>query len=255
VRIVCWNQRGGTDAKWDRLLDLRPDVAVLPESARAPRRLAASLLDDPPDWHWVGTNPAKGLAVAMFAGTGAAGLAGAGGSRGSAGFSGTSAVASGVVVPDATGRWSVAARRGNLTVLGVWSCPSDGQYSREVVRAVQAHSRWLDPRAEVVVAGDFNVDAAGARRRRSPAFHRVHEQLVSLGLTSAYHAVRSEPFGAETWPTYYHHRDQTQPFHIDFCYLSAPLLERATTVEVGGYDQWIASGLSDHAPVIVDLAD
>ena len=230
MRVVCWNLCGGTDKKWDLLAGLGPDVAVLSEVARQPKRLAASLLEEPPSWQWVGLNPAKGLAVATFAGP-----------------------ACGVLAPASSGRWSVAARQGALTVLGIWSCPSEGNYGREVIRALDAHTRWLDPAANVIVAGDFNIDGAGALRRRTSVFAQVIDRLAGLGLTSAYHAVRQESFGGETAPTYYHHRQPAQPFHIDFCFLSKPLLERLRSVEVGSFADWVAPGFSDHVPLVVEL--
>ncbi|MEZ5265978.1 MAG: hypothetical protein R2755_30285 [Acidimicrobiales bacterium] len=165
------------------LRSLEADVAVLPEAARAPGRAAGSLLEPTAHWHWVGVNPQKGLAVTTFA------------------------APSGVLAAEATGRWSIGVRSGGLTVLGVWSCPSGGGYAREVHRAVDAHVRWFHPDGDVIVAGDFNVDAAGALRRRSGDFRRLAERLHGLGLTSAYHLVRHEPYGAESRPTYYHHRN------------------------------------------------
>jgi len=231
VRLVCWNLRGGTDAKWDLLRGLGPDVAVLPESARSPRRAAGSLLEPAPSWHWVGRNPAKGLAVATFT------------------------AESGTVAPDATGRWSVAARVGRLTVLGIWSCPSDGGYALEVRRAVDAHARWLDPSGDVIVAGDFNVAGRAPGRSPSGATAALFGHLGDLGLTSAYHTVRNERFGAESAPTYFHHRDRARPFHIDFCFVSRSIRDRLVAVEVGDYDTWVAPGRSDHVPLVVDIAD
>ena len=231
MRVVCWNLRGGTDAKWELLRGLRPDVAVLPEAARAPRRLEPSLLEAAPSWHWVGRNPAKGLAVATFG------------------------AESGALAPDATGRWSVAARQGSLTVLGIWSCPTGGQYALEVERALDAHARWLDPDGELIVAGDFNVVGRGAARASgaSGATARLFARLGRLGLTSAYHTVRHEVPGAESAATYFHHRDPDRPFHIDFCFVSATLRRRLAGVEVGSYEDWVRPGYSDHCPLVVEF--
>lgn len=228
MRVVCWNLRGGTDAKWDLLRGLRPDVAVLPEAARRPRRLEPSLLEAAPSWHWVGRNPAKGLAVATFG------------------------AESGTLAPDATGRWSVAARQGSLTVLGIWSCPTGGQYALEVERALDAHARWLDPDGELVVAGDFNVAGRGTAPP-SAATARLFARLGRLGLTSAYHTVWHEAPGAESTATYFHHRDPERPFHIDFCFVSASLRRRLAGVEVGSFEDWVRPGHSDHCPLVVEF--
>jgi hypothetical protein len=230
VRVVVWNLRSGTDAKWDVLQGLGPDIAVLPEAARAPRRAAPSLLGPGVEWHWVGNHEAKGLAVASFG-------------RPS------------VVAPvEVTGRWSVGARLDGLFVLGIWSCPSGGGYGREVMRALDAYQRRLR-RGPAVVAGDFNIDPSGSEERRGAWFSRLLQRFGRLGLHSAYHVHLGEPFGAETRPTYFHYRHRERPFHIDFCFVSEALLERVRHVEVGLYDDWVGAGLSDHVPVIVDIED
>ncbi len=246
MRLVVWNLCGATDRKWHHLEALRPDIAVLPEAAREPKALTRgdTLFGDvPPYWHWVGTNPAKGLAVATFG------------------------QPSAVVTTVATGRWSVAVRVGKLVVLGVWSCPSQtgaAGYTAEVVRAIDTHERVLRGASGVVVAGDFNVDGKVA------GWRQIHPRLVSLGLVSAYHRHCGEGFGVESTATYFHQRKPSAPFHIDFCFLSEHLLEQLAEqgpqqvsqqvlersfqqVSVGSFDDWVATGVSDHVPLVVDL--
>jgi exonuclease III len=207
---------------------LAPDVAVLAEVAQAPRALAPSLFQPQPSWHWVGINPGKGLAVASFG------------------------VPSVPIVAQAAGRWSVAARLGDKVVLGIWSCPSGGggavAYEREVLRGLDGYARGLGDRP-LVVAGDFNVVG------RAGGFPRLARRLQALGLQSAYHRFFDEPLGAEIRPTYFHLRDRMRPFHIDFCFLSETLLDRLIGVEVGHYEDWVQTGLSDHVPLVVELAD
>ena len=233
MRIVAWNLRSGTDAKWDHLVGLRPDVAILPEVSRAPKRLQADLFgSEPPFWHWVGANPAKGLAVATW------------GSR------------SGTLAAEPGGRWSVGVRWGKVVVLGIWSCPTNGRYWLEVERSLEAHVRWLARRGQhAIVAGDFNVEMRVGSERRSAGMSRLFSRFAELGLISAYHHQRGQPFGLADEPTYYHYGHRERPFHIDFCFLSKGLLERLQSVEVGSYETWIESGLSDHVPVVVTLAD
>jgi exonuclease III len=236
--VLVWNLCGATDRKWAHLEALQPDVAVLPEVARQPRALTQGdtlFGGSAPSWHWVGINPAKGLAVATFG------------------------QPSGVVTTAATGRWSVAVRVGRMVVLGVWSCPAQpgaAAYAAEVVRALDSHDRVLRQASEVVVAGDFNV--AG----RGPAWREIQRRLAGLGLVSAYHHATGEGFGVESAATYYHHRKPSAPFHIDFCFVSPHLLQRSFQhelessfqhVSVGSFDDWVGTGISDHVPVLVDL--
>lgn len=230
MRLVCWNLCRGTDAKWGHVEAMAPDVAVLAEVAQSPRALAPNLFEPETrcSWHWVGTNSGKGLAVATF---------------------GRPSVP---ILADAVGRWSVAARVGDQVVLGIWSCPSGGggarAYEREVLRGLDGHARWLGDRP-LAVAGDFNVVG------RAGGFPRLARRFEELGLRSAYHHFFDEPLGAEIRPTYFHLRDRLRPFHIDFCFLSEALLDRLIAVEVGHYDEWVATGLSDHVPLVVELAE
>ena len=120
------------------------------------------------------------------------------------------------------------------------------------MRALDAYQRRIR-RGPAIVAGDFNIDPTGSEERSGAWFTRLVERLGRLGLRSAYHAHLGEPFGAETRPTYFHYRHRERPFHIDFCFVSDPLLERVRHVEVGLYDDWVGAGLSDHVPVTVDF--
>jgi endonuclease/exonuclease/phosphatase family metal-dependent hydrolase len=96
--------------------------------------------------------------------------------------------------------------------------------------------------------GDFNDNAS----YRSGNWQALLDLLQPLGLASAYHEHFHEPFGAETRPTYFHQRKQTSLFHLDYCFLPQTWARQITKVEVGTYDEW--HPLSDHAPLIVDLA-
>ena len=52
--------------KIDRLRELRPDLAVIPECACPEVLFRRSLELDPSDFAWEGVNPSKGLAVLAF---------------------------------------------------------------------------------------------------------------------------------------------------------------------------------------------
>ena len=61
--------------------------------------------------------------------------------------------------------------------------------------------------------------------------------------------------GAERHPTlYWRDRSRTGPtFHIDYVFVPKVATNLLLRVAVGSYAKWIAKGLSDHAPVIVDF--
>jgi endonuclease/exonuclease/phosphatase family metal-dependent hydrolase len=100
------------------------------------------------------------------------------------------------------------------------------------------------------VAGDFNT-CASIRGRVVPGFARLVELLADLGVESAYHAFTGESHGAESRATYFHLRDERQPYHIDFVFVPRAWRRRIRSVEVGAFSQW--RDASDHCPVSVDV--
>ena len=140
-----------------------------------------------------------------------------------------------------------------LGVLGIWSVPSLGHhYGDEVIGIIDAHADWIGG-GDVVVAGDFNIDAHGVGNGAGGAdlFATLISRLSSLGLVSAYHVWNGEKFGAESRMTHFHQRKPDRGFHIDFCFMPARWSERLRDVTVGDPEEWLA--YSDHMPIVVDF--
>ena len=81
-------------------------------------------------------------------------------------------------------------------------------------------------------------------------------RLAELGVQSAHHTHHGLAHGEETAMTlrWKGRGGLVSEYHVDFVFLSRPLLERLEAVEVGSMRDWVESGLSDHCPVSVDLA-
>ena len=101
----------------------------------------------------------------------------------------------------------------------------------------------------MVAAGDFNSSpGVSGQERESPRFmERMRDELT---LVSAYQHFTREAHGEETRATYYHGRKESNPFHIDYCFLPETWMDRLTRVEVGSFADWPRS---DHKPLTVDL--
>ena len=103
---------------------------------------------------------------------------------------------------------------------------------------------------QVAMVGDLNTSS----RVRSQA--RSHPEFVAragaLGLTSLYHYQTQESHGEESQATYRHRGSDQDTFHIDYCFLSASLLQGARIRVVNDPD-W--AKVSDHYPIVVDLPD
>jgi exonuclease III len=226
MRLVVWNIRSGTDRKWAALTSMKPDVAVLCEAAQRPKSLAAPALGEPDlYWEWEGTNPNKGLAIASWG-----------------------SPMRRLDTTKSIGRWSIAAKIGKVTVVGVWSCPlTSGAYAGEVGRALEAFADPLASSDQCVVAGDFNVSG------RHPSFDALRRRFEALGMVSAYHQATDDPFGWESTMTWHARHDAERSYHIDFVFVSTAFARSITNVEVRSPELMIATGLSDHSPIIVDF--
>jgi endonuclease/exonuclease/phosphatase family metal-dependent hydrolase len=106
------------------------------------------------------------------------------------------------------------------------------------------------------VAGDFNNNIFWDK----PGYLINHTHTVTLlesyGLVSAYHHARGEAQGAEKEPTlYWRDRLKDGPtYHIDYIFLPRAWSADIREMHVGGFEEWCGAGLSDHVPVVVEIA-
>jgi exodeoxyribonuclease III len=228
--------------KFDTLLRLRPDVAIICECAE-PQRLAAfgrfgNVSGDPV---WIGDNRNKGLAVFTFNGY-AARLADP--------FYPTLRHVAPIHITGPA----------QYNLFAVWAQNGSGGVSRKhqsgpLRRALTKYRAFLTERPSIV-AGDFNNNVFWHRHGWRINHVNAVASLEKLGLVSAYHELRGEPQGSESVPTlYWRDRKKDGPtYHIDYVFLPSQLLARVRELTVGTYEDWCAMGLSDHVPVLVDVA-
>ncbi len=129
--------------------------------------------------------------------------------------------------------------------VGVWTHPPYNAVAWEAMSACVAAADGLS----VVAAGDFNSSPGvkGQERASSQFLQRMRDEL---GLVSVYHNLSGEDPGVETRATYYHLRNESAPFHLDYCFVPEGWVDRLAGVEVGTFAAW---NQSDHRPLTVDL--
>jgi hypothetical protein len=198
---------------------------------------------------WVGDDPNKGLAVFAF---------------------GESRVALDQVCEDPVLRWIAPVRVSGPVVfnlLAVWASnqrdtnyrPKPWQTQPNAALAVYESFVRSGP---TVMAGDFNNGAYWDQPGKPGNFEHTAAAARTLGLRSAYHVWPAEiAFGDE--PDFTHYWQTRTPdvgYHIDYVFVPATWLTSVVNVRVGTYDEWVADRtwtgrtLSDHVPVVVDLA-
>lgn len=241
MRIVSWNCNMAFHNKYKWLLELRPDIAVISECADLPTfsaKLGRS--GEFSSAAWAGFNKNKGLGVFAFNGFCVRALE-------------DHDPALGHVFPlNVSGPL-------DFNLLAVWAQNDSAGVNRRrdpgpLRKALDRYRGFLET-APAIVAGDWNSSVIWDR----PGWQFNHaeqvELLSRLGLESVYHAVRGEKQGEESRPTlYWRDRRKDGPsYHVDYIFAPRQWIEKLTGFEVGEFERWCGSGLSDHVPLIADF--
>jgi exodeoxyribonuclease-3 len=242
MRIVVWNcamKLAGKKLK--SLEDLQPDLAVVPECACPDRLWGKQPLLAPVAMDWIGDDEHQGLGVLAFNGYRVL--------RHRA--------------YDRSLRWLLPVEvkgPAEFHLLAVWAVhPPAANAAHEApaahpLQAVERYRKFLLA-APSVVAGDFHHNVHSDRGAATGQQAHLVAGLERLGLASAYHVGRGELHGKETAPTLYgRSRALDGPkYHVDYCLLPLEWCSYLRQVELGPFDAWVGSGLSDHVPLIVDV--
>ena len=225
-RVITWNLCDNFSTKTIHIQRLRPDIAILQEVRRDSLR-NVSLSNEP---LWIGVPGKKGMAVLPFGGW-------------KVSLADTS-------VPE---RWFLPFHASNddrqLRCIAVWA-PPNRDAGPQTIKALDGLRTFIQS-GPCVIVGDFNHSVAFDHRfGPNRQFAEVLRTLRAYGMSSSWHEKHAEQHGKESRPTFYWRRKLQDPFHIDFAFHSAALNVR--NAELGGYEQYVATGTSDHVPLGID---
>jgi len=145
-------------------------------------------------------------------------------------------------------------RSDNIKILGVWAYNHRAKkfgddVSGETIQAIEFYKEWLaNNDLPCVFGGDFNNSVIWDKPNNHNNFENINSKLEGLGFNSAYHSDTNDRFGSEETATFFHTKQESKKYHIDYLYLKSL---GSSSVELGKYKDWIK--LSDHVPVIADL--
>lgn len=213
-------------AKQEAILAFQPDVLIIQECSERDLKQSGATFS-----HWVGSNPHKGLGVLGF---------------GEHTYSLDSSYTD--EYP-----WFVPFRIDDkrLNILGIWAHVKNKRerYVRVAHQAVDYYEKFLFGNSSIII-GDFNSntiwDAEHPRRSHSD----LVEKLRRLKLESVYHYQTQERQGNEKIFTLYMYRHEDKGYHIDYAFLSEPLLPKAR-LTIPDASTWLKK--SDHLPLILEF--
>jgi exodeoxyribonuclease III len=234
MRIIAWNCNMALHKKYEHLLALRPDIAVIPECAH-PDLIAERAPEFLPSWRdWIGHNRHKGLGVFTFGD-----------------FHGKLSPIYKKDFPFIAPISIEGPTRFNL--LAVWAChrkPNSFNAGLGPLRRALSAYRGFIEELPTIVAGDFNDNARWHRAGRLNNHLFNVSELAALGLRSAYHHARNiEQGGDGEEPTLYwrDRKSDGHRYHVDYCFV--PERWSISAVTIGHFDP----RLSDHVPLIVEI--
>ncbi len=240
MRLVAWNCNMALPRKWDALMALRPDVAVISECANPDVLAEKGIATMPDTCLWMGKSQHKGLGIFSFNNYRL---------RRFESFMPNfrfclPAIVDGPAPFHLLGAWAQNANEGNRRK----------NQMGHLSRAMSRYGGFLRS-ANSFIAGDLNNNTFWDK----PGWRMNHDTMVAkagrMGLVSGYHAIRGEPHGGEKQPTHYW-RDRTKDgptYHIDYIFGSQKMIEKAKSFEVGTFEDWVGNKLSDHVPLVIEV--
>lgn len=233
IRLVTWNCNMGLRDKFEQLLTLEPDIAVVQECADPARDVAAGRPLPCASFAWAGYNPNKGLGIFTF---------------------GAFQAQLHPSYTDAFALYLPAEISGpcRLNVLGVWVASKFPPHATSAPTAALAHYLPFLSATTAAVAGDFNRLPQRMSYRAGGAAS-VSEWLARADLQDADDAATTLWGHRPLRRTLYHQRKPRQGFVNDYIFVprvDGPAALRLAAFEVAAAHDWIT--WSDHVPLWVD---
>ena len=139
-----------------------------------------------------------------------------------------------------------------INLFAIWAMPHQESralsYVGQIWAAINYYAELLDE--DSILIGDFNSNAMWDHKRKVGNHTQVMNFLNDRNIYSLYHKLTETLHGQEDHPTLYLTKSIEKPYHMDYCCASKNLFSNETTLEIGGYQDWIK--LSDHMPLIID---
>lgn len=229
VKIVTWNCNGAFRRKYDALEEFDADILVVQE-CEDPSQSTKSYYEWAGNYLWVGNSKNKGIGVSPRNGISLEKLD----------------------WPDGGFEQFLPCRvNDQFNLLAVWTMHSSNfEYIGQFWNYLQINKEQIAG-PNTVICGDFNSNVCWDKKSRHWNHSDVVREMTEIGIHSLYHKTMNEEHGQETWPTLFLQRKKEKPYHIDYAFMSKPMVSGGS-IEVGHPDQWLE--LSDHMPIAFNLS-
>ena len=237
MKIITWNCNMAFRKKAKYILEYKPDIIIVPECEHPDKLKFDVGTPIPTDIFWYGTNRNKGIGIFSY--------------------SSYRFKLMDEHNPDIKIILPIAVTGGDIdfTLFAVWAYNPDDYYYKYIGQVWKAIIQYEDimKNPRVIIGGDFNSNVLWDKLERRISHTMMVDKLASLNILSTYHQYFNIKQGEEIHPTLFMYRHQNKPYHIDYCFASANMIEKLESVEVGSYEVWTRH--SDHKPLIVTFSN
>ena len=235
MRIIEWNCQGAFRLKNKGILELKPDILIVPECEQESKLQFGRLTPQPNDFVWYGDTGKKGIAIFSYSNYKFRLL-----KEFNPDFR--------YVVP-----LEVTDGKNSFLLFAIWAMDNKqnplARYIGQVWNAINYYQTILGE--NLILIGDFNSNQIWDTKNRVANHTDVVNFLTELNIESLYHRQFKEQHGKESLKTFFMYRNIEKPYHIDYIFASHNIIKKGYKLTLETSDNWIDK--SDHIPLILDV--
>jgi len=235
MRIIEWNCQGAFRLKNKEILELKPDILIVPECEQEDKLKLGQLTPQPTDFFWYGDTCKKGIAIFSYSNYKFRLL-----KEFNPDFR--------YVVP-----LEVTDGKNSFLLFAIWAMDNKqnplARYIGQVWNAINYYQTILSENS--ILIGDFNSNQIWDTKDRVANHTDVVNFLKQLNIESLYHRQFDEEHGKESLKTFFMYRNIEKSYHIDYVFASHNIIENGYKLTFETSKNWIDK--SDHIPLILDV--
>lgn len=234
MNVITWNCHMAFRKKYTPILAWKPDILIVPECEN-PEKINNKFYYQE---LWVGHNKHKGLGVFSFNNIDI---------KIHDSYSEEYKYILPITVSDSLKR---------INLIAIWSQNNKEDPRRRYIGEVWNSLNYYKElfHQPIIIAGDLNWNLIWDIKHEYALYGKLTNVLNLLnefGISSVYHNCKNMKFGCEQDPTFFLQYKRQKPYHTDYIFASADMMNKVKSVHVGEYDEW--RPYSDHMPLIVEF--
>lgn len=234
MRIIEWNCQGAFRKKNKKILELNPDILIVPECEKEEKLEFGKLTPNPTDFFWYSSNESKGIGIFSYSDYKFELL-----NEFNPKFR--------YIIP-----LKVSNNEDYFLLFAIWAMDNkeepQARYIAQVWLALNYYSHLLN--LSTILVGDFNSNQIWDVKERLGNHSDVVEILRKNKIHSLYHSQKGISHGKEEEYTFFMYRKIEKPYHIDYCFASEDFFDNGINLRLGEPTEWLE--FSDHIPLIIE---